>query len=58
MKLRTENLLAMGTGFALCGVLFYAMYIYSDLIESVRVTVNHENVYTEHLNNYHTQEPL
>ena len=41
------NMLAMCTGFAICGVVFYAVVIYSDLVDTVKVEITKEVVCTE-----------
>ena len=41
------NLLAMCTGFAICGVVFYAVVVYSDLVDTVKVEITKEVVCTE-----------
>lgn len=41
------NLLAMCTGFAICGVVFYAIVTYSDLVDTVKVEITKEVVCTE-----------
>tara|TARA_R100000951_G_scaffold107398_1_gene102726 strand:- start:177 stop:368 length:192 start_codon:yes stop_codon:yes gene_type:complete len=43
-KLVGANLLAMCTGFAICGVVFYALVIYSDLVDTVKVEITKEVV--------------
>jgi len=40
------NLLAMSTGFAICGVVFYAIVTYSDLVDTVKVEITKEVVCT------------
>ena len=45
-KLVGANLLAMSTGFAICGVVFYALVIYSDLVDTVKVEITKEVVCT------------
>jgi len=48
------NLLAMCTGFAICGVVFYAIVTYSELVDTVKVEITKEIVCTENSSLNHT----
>ena len=47
MKPIGANMLAMCTGFAICGVVFYALVVYSDLVDTVKVEITKEVGCTE-----------
>ena len=47
MKPSVENMLSMFTGFALCGVIFYAILIYSDVVKTVTIDITKEIVCTD-----------
>jgi hypothetical protein len=47
MKPSLENMLSMCTGFALCGVIFYAILVYSDIVETVTIDITKEIVCTD-----------
>lgn len=47
MKPSIENMLSMCTGFALCGVIFYAIIIYSNVVKTVTIDITKEIVCTD-----------
>jgi len=44
VKPSVENMVSMCTGFALCGVIFYSILVYSDIVKTVTIDITKEVV--------------